>query len=361
MELQYKPDFPEVLARFEAWWECEIVDRPPVCINVKRDAPPKKPPEKRHDSLRDRWLDVEHALDRFEAGLEGQVFFAESLPRFMPNVGPEVCATVFGCDLEFSERTSWSIPVCRSIREVLDIEPDLDNVYWNTIRRGMDLSLERGRGKWLTALTDLHTNGDLLASLRDPQDLCLDCADDLEGVRLACEHVTRAYPLMYEDLYDRLAATGQPGLTWIPAPHAGKMYVTNCDFICMISPEMLAESLWPSILREMRYLDRNIFHLDGPGALMHLDRLLATEELDGLQWVYGAGNEPISRWIDVYKRAQAAGKCLQLTCENMDEAWKLTDHLRPEGCWFCVGGEYTQAEADAFVTDIARWSAAGRA
>jgi len=358
MELQYKPDFPQVLERFEAWWRCEIVDRPPVSISVKRTKPPAELPGKAHASLRDRWLDVEHALDRFEAGLQGRVFFAESLPSFMPNVGPEVCATVFGCELEFGENTSWSIPNCKSVREVLGIEPSLDNPYWDAVRRGTQLSAERGAGKWLTAITDLHTNGDLLASLRDPQELCLDCADDLEGVRLACDHVTRAYPLMYEDLYDRTA--GQPSLTWIPCPHAGKMYVTNCDFICMISPQMLEDSIWPSILREMHYLDRNIFHLDGPGALMHLDRLLAADELHGLQWVYGAGNEPISRWIDVYKRAQAAGKCLQLTCENMDEAWKLTEVLQPEGCWFCVGGDYTRAEAEAFVADIAKWAAGAR-
>ena len=29
MELEYKPDAPKVLDRFEAWWHCEIVDRPP--------------------------------------------------------------------------------------------------------------------------------------------------------------------------------------------------------------------------------------------------------------------------------------------------------------------------------------------
>ena len=86
--------------------------------------------------------------------------------------------------------TSYSVPVVEQVREVLAIKPNFDTPYWNTIRRLTELSLQRGRGRWITGVTDLHTNGDLLAALRNPQDLCTDCADDLEGVRLACQYVT---------------------------------------------------------------------------------------------------------------------------------------------------------------------------
>ena len=50
-------------------------------------------------------------------------------------------------------------------------------------------------------MPDLHTNGDLAAALRNPQDLCLDLATDLAGVRAAVDHVNRWFGPMFEDLW----------------------------------------------------------------------------------------------------------------------------------------------------------------
>ena len=356
MELGHVIDFERVLERFEAWWVCEIVDRPPVTIGVRPEREPVLP-VKRHATLREEWFDFEHKLDVLEAGLETAVFVGESYPRFEPKLGPELCATVFGCELEFSETTSWSVPVAHSSHDVRKIQPDLENVYWRAVRRATDLSLERGAGRWITAMPDLHTNGDLVAAIRNPQDLCLDCADDLASVRAACDYVTDTYATMFDDLWGPIAAAGQPCCTWTPYLHAGPAYVTNCDFICMISLKMFEEAILPSLVREMRYLERNIFHLDGPDALRHLDALLALPELNGLQWVYGAGNGPAARWVDVYRRTQAAGKCIQLACEDIDDAKRVAEHLKPEGVWFCPGWGYTRDEAEAFIRWAADWAA----
>ena len=360
MHLEKKPDLEKVLERFEAWWHREIIDRPPVTIRVKPGREEARLPEKRHATLRDRWFDVEHALEQFEARLTDAGFVGDTFPWFEPTLGPEICATVFGCELEFGETTSWSIPVVGSCRDILKIQPNLDNVYWQAIRHATELSLERGGGKWITGLPDLHTNGDLVASLRDPEQMCLDCADDIASVREACEYVTDSFPLMYDDLWERISSAGQPTTLWTPLLHAGRAYVTSCDFICLISPAMFEEAILPSIVREMRYLERNIFHLDGPGALQHLDTLLALDELDGLQWVYGAGNGPAARWIDLYKRVQSAGKCLQLPCENTRDAKAVAEHLKPEGVWFCPQGSYPREEAEDFIRWAADW-AAGKA
>ncbi len=360
MELEYKRDFDQTLKRFEAWWHNEIIDRPPVSMWVRPDKPVAAagtpPPQKTYATLRDRWLDLEGALERFEHNVKQSFYFADTFPMFMPNVGPEVCATVFGTELEFGENTSWSKPVAASCRDILKIKPNLDNPYWNAIRKGTDLSLARGQGKWITALPDLHTNGDLPAALRDPQELCIDLVEDLEGVRLAVEHVTRSFALMYEDLWNRIERHGLPSTTWTPALHMGKSYVTSCDFICMISPEMFQKTILPSLAWEMQYLDRNIFHLDGPGALRHLDALLAQPRLNGVQWVCGAGQGPARKWIDVYKRIQAAGKSIQLMAENFDDAMAVAEHLKPQGVWFCIGGSYSETEGNDILRKITRWA-----
>ena len=360
MELQSKPDFDATMKRFEAWWHRQVIDRPPININVKPERPIRWP-RKKHATLRDRWMDVEYAVDCAEAVAAGGVFLAENFPKFDPGVGPELCATVFGCDLEFTPESSFSIPIAASSREILSLKPDLDTPYWNNIREKTDLSLERGRGKWITAMPDLHTNGDLVAAIRNPQDLCLDLADDLESVRAACDYVNEvSYALMFEDLWTRIKAAGQPCTSWTPCLHDGPSYPVSCDFICMISPVMFQATILPALYGEIKYLDHSIYHLDGPDALKHLDALLALPELDGIQWVFGAGNGPARRWIDVYKKVQAAGKCVQVLADDMADAKAVAAHVKPEGVWFQVGGEYAREEAEAFLAWAERW-AVGRA
>jgi len=358
MELATKPDLAEVLARFEAWWNGEPLDRPLVTIEVEPACPPKLP-DRRHGSLRARWMDVEYVLDCVEARVQNGVFLADTVPIYMPFLGPEICATLFGAELEFKdEETSYSIPVVRRVRDVLAMEPAFTGVYWETIRQLTDLSIERGRGRWITGVTDLHTNGDLVAALRDPQELCVDCADDLEGVRLACEHVTDSFASIFDDLYGRIAAAGQPCTTWTPALAMAPWYTISCDFICMISPPMFREAILPSIRREIEHMKYSLFHLDGPGALQHLDSLLELDGLHAIQWVYGAGAGPATRWIDLYRRIQDAGKCLQIVgYHGLDEFRAVAPYLKPQGLWFWPIGSFRQAEAEEFLRWMTDWAA----
>jgi hypothetical protein len=360
MHLERKPDFDRTLARFEAWWTREIVDRPPVTIHVKPERAPSLPPAP--STLRERWMNVEYDIERFEATVTVTTYLGDHFPWYMPNVGPELTATIFGAELEFEETTSYSIPLAReSCRQILAMKPDLDTPYWNNMRAKTDLSVARGRGRWLTALPDLHTNGDLVAALRNPQDMALDCALDLEGVRLACDYVNNiSYRLMFDDLWGRIAPTGHPCMSWAPAPHASPTYPVSCDFICMVSPRVFQEAILPSIVGEMRFLGRSIFHLDGPGALRHLDALLDQPELHAVQWVYGANRGPATEWLEVYRSIQSRGRAIQLISDSLDDARAAAEALRPEGVWFTPQGVYSRADAEAFIAWTQRW-AAGKA
>ena len=356
MELTTKPDFERCMDRIEAWWGRQIIDRPPVTINVRPARPGRNVPTPAA-GLRDRWLNAEWCMDRMEASVENGVFLAETFPRYLANLGPEICSTAYGAELQFGETTSWSVPVAAGIRDVLKMQPNLDCFYWNWIRRATELSLERGAGKWLTLQADLHTNGDLLASLRDPQNFALDFMDDFEGVVAACRHVTPVIKVFLDDLQKRLDRV-QGGITgtWGVAISRRPTYYVSCDFICMISPAMFRPTILPILEWEIGQLERTIFHLDGPRALVHLDDLLATR-LNAVQWTFGAGSGPARRWIDVYKRIQAAGKGIEVHAEDLADARAVMEHVKPEGTYFLLGGNYSRAEAEAFLAETARWAA----
>ena len=101
-------------------------------------------------------------------------------------------------------------------------------------------------------------------------------------------------------------------------------------------------------------MEANIYHLDGPGALRHLDSLLTIPELNAIQWVYGAGNGRASDWLPVYQKCQAAGKGLQLTLEP-DEIDLFTRELRPNGLWLTIAGIADRETAEAIVNSMYAW------
>jgi hypothetical protein len=356
--LTLKPDFARTVERFEAWWQRQIVDRPPVTLHVRPNRQPAQPPSE-HATQRERWLDVEHNVVARIAAVEAGTYPGDSLPIAFANVGPELTGTLYGCDLEFSERTSWSKPIVHRAedwRTVIETPPDFGNVYWQTVEAMTAGLIERCDGRYLVGLPDLHGNYDILASLREPEDVCLDLIDCPELLREVGRHVAAGFVAAYERCWRQVREAGFGATTWTPCYHEGAMYVPSCDFWCMVSPAMAEQLILPDIRAEMTPLARSIFHLDGPQALPHLDLLLEQmPDLDAVQWVYGTGHGPAARWIDVYRRCQAAGKAVQVLAADANDALAVLDGLSPEGVWLQVGEPFDSADqADAFLEEVGR-------
>ncbi len=353
--LGFKPDFARSAERYEAWWHCEVADRPVVTLNVK----PQREyagPTKQHESFRDRWFDTEFVVDSAIAHMAQRDFAGDSLPTFNANMGPDITATPFGCELDYSEFSSWSTPIIHDTHEwskLFDTKLNFDNPHWRHVEQLQDLAIEKCEGRYLVGMTDLHGNYDILAALRDPQMLCMDLLDCPDVIHRAGMHVADAFCEMFRHQYEKVAAAEMGSTCWLGGYHAGPAYVPSSDFWCMVSDETARDMVLPAIQREMQPLDRSIFHLDGPQALRHLDLLLELPELNAVQWVFGAGNGTAKDWLDVYRRCQAAGKAVQVHTASADEARALAEVLSSKGLWLQVGGQFDDSEqADAFLKEI---------
>lgn len=351
----WKPDFQQTLARFEAWWDCEVIDRPPVTLRVKPETPPDLPVSN-HASLRERWLDVDFAVESAIRELQANAYPGDHLPIYMPNIGPELTGTILGCELEFADHTSYSVPFVHEPEDwskVIKAPLDFDNVYWQTVEQMTDLAIERCDGRYIVAIPDLHGSFDLLASLRDPQDLCMDVIERPEVLRQAAARAVRACVAGFERAYEQVRAAGMPATTWLPTLHDGPAYVPSCDFWCLLSGDDARDLVLPYILDEIAPLERSIFHLDGPQALRHLDLLLEIDELDAVQWVYGAGAGRASDWIETYRKIQAGGKAMQVLAEDGDDALAVLDALEPEGVWLDIYKPFDDSkQAEAFLQEV---------
>ncbi len=341
----------EVMERFDAWWRHQPQDRPVLELPVRSTRP--RPPCAPGQSCREWWMDAEARVAEMLVELRHRPYVAETLPIYRPGIGPDLSATPLGVEIEFSDTTSWSLHTVEDIDDWIPYqsrEPDFTNPYWSAVRKMTELGLREGAGEILTGLPDLHGTYDMLVSLRGPENVCMDLIDDPDLVQGTAMHFARIYRESLQRAWEPFEAAGQPATTWIHFANDRLAFVTSCDFLCLISVDMALQHVAPTLDLENEPAERNIFHLDGPGALRHLDWLLEREDLDAIQWVYGAGNGPARRWLDVYRKTLDAGKSVQVLAEDPDDALAVVRALGSQGVWISLKSEFdSREEAEAFV------------
>lgn len=328
-------DWEAIVARYEMTFARENHDRPllHLCFpNGKRVSLPPAP-----GSVHERWFNFEWRLESFERQLDGTDYLCEGFPGFWCNLGPDVMAGFMGSELDFSSPdTSWAKFRVKDWAAEPPLRFHREGWLWQQMEKFLKLAADRCRGRWLIGSGDLHTNGDALAALRGPENLLLDLVDNPGEIkkRLAeCHEVFRQVLQAHFDIIH--PATGGYNTSWMAATCKGRYAVLQNDFSCMIGPRMFDEFFKEYVEKEAAGLDHSIYHLDGPGAIAHLESICASPHVDAIQWVPGAGNKPLPEWPELLKKVQRLGKGLWLY-GSAEEARRMMSYLRPEGCMYTV-------------------------
>ncbi|MEW6358217.1 MAG: hypothetical protein AB1696_17925 [Planctomycetota bacterium] len=330
------PDWEKARERMEALLHGEILDRPCIQITCLKDQKVNvEAPRGLHDP---RETDLDELLDRFEAHFNSRLYLGEAFPTASLSFGPDTFSAYLGCDLEYMESrfTSWAVPNITDWDNPPAFEFDPQNEWWTRMEKTLDHAAARAKDRYLIGCPDTHAGGDCLAAMRGQGKLCLDLIDVPEKVEAAMAKIERAV-IPY---FDRVLAilkkcqAGTPCMgCWMP----GTSCMVQCDFIALISTEMVKRFFLNETRIETEYLDHCFFHLDGPDALKHMDTILALPELDGLNYVVGANREfTLQQTIDLYKRVQAAGKIAVFGASAADLETILTE-LDPRRLLLKVG------------------------
>jgi 5-methyltetrahydrofolate--homocysteine methyltransferase len=120
------------------------------------------------------------------------------------------------------------------------------------------------------------------------------------------------------------------------------------DISAMISPKMFERFVLPDLATCCQAMDHAFYHLDGPGAVRHLDMLLPLEHLHGIQWIPGAGAPPPEEWLPLLKRIRDGGKLCQLYVSSQG-ARTIVRELGGRGFAFYITQRMRQAEAQEFL------------
>lgn len=352
------PGYPDAMKRVNAWFHGEVLDRPPVRFskhNVQYESA-QGLDTRRWPGLKERWMDAEYQVDSFLHGIEGHVSRAESFPVYWPNLGPDIYAAFFGCDLEFGDITSWSHPVIDDLsdeNQISRVAFDPENPYLQKLREMTLLALEKCSGKALVGVTSWCPGIDCLAAWRGPENLCMDIMLEPDRVKQLGETSMPPFHPLAEEFHSLIRNAGLPMVGWMGIPFEGICHIAQTDFANMISPGQFEEFCLPMLREEIAGMDRVIFHMDGKGVANHLDHVLAEPGIAAIQWVQGVGDdEPIMQWVPLIKRIQAGGKAVVVDLKP-HELEPFMAQISPEGIFLCIAAE--ENDQDAIVQRLLSW------
>ena len=335
--------------RWLQFWNKENHDRPIIYGTVLMPENDKMEDVPIAVSLTERWENPEYVVASARRAFQNTWFGGETVPVLNPNLGPDIVGAVAGCEIEYGEGTSWAHPIVEDWKTHPEIKFDENNIWWKKIKAITKAAAADAKGDYLVGITDLHPGSDGLVSLRGPQELCFDLIDTPELIGVRNDQVFEVYKEMYRRLDEIIAPQQEGSINWMSIWHPEKKwYVVGSDFSCMVSAEDYERFVLPGIRQEVDFLEASIYHLDGPGALRHLDRILEIENLNGVQWVPGAGEKPARDWIDVLRKIQRAGKLVTITCEPED-VLPICEALEPEGVALLLSGCRTREEFNSIL------------
>ncbi|NLF16067.1 MAG: hypothetical protein GX595_02265 [Lentisphaerae bacterium] len=314
--LAFKPDLEAATARWLAFWDHDLIDRPCCVITAPKDPGRPLPPGPPYMSgAREDFAPVvRQVLERSAAIWWG----GEAIPSYTPSFGPDMFGAWLGADLEFDPNpygTNWVVPCVEDWSTALPLRLDPANPWWQRMLAFCAALAEGFAGRMVVAHLDLHSNLDALSAIRSPERLCMDLIDHPEAIDRARRGLDAIYRQVYDGLYQAggMARTGTLG--WVPAYHPVKTNTIQCDFAALIGPEHFRRFVMPALEAEAAYLEHTVYHLDGPECLVHLDDLCAIPGLDCIQWVSGARNKPFIEWLDLLQRIQSKGVSVWVPCD----------------------------------------------
>ena len=170
--------------------------------------------------------------------------------------------------------------------------------------------------------------------------------DNPDAVKLAIEKLDVLWQKFYDDFAKDLNSETYGYTDWSGIYSSKKSYVIQSDITYMLSNDMFKEFVLSDLVELTEFLEKSIYHMDGPGEIPHLDHLLSIPRLNAIQWTAGAGAPDVTDacWFEMYDKIQAAGKSLVLFVEKPEQMEQLVKHLSPRGVFLSV---YPKDDYDA--------------
>ena len=338
--MSWKDNWPEARQHYMDFWNLEG-----FVISGGRTGNRETPREPVHveeipdksEARRRFWTDAEYRADVCHHQLAHSEFPLDTLPNANVNIGPGSLAMMLGSEPTLGPTTVWYNPIWEDVDDAESLPPlkfDPENRWWKLTEEMCRKVAQRGRGKYLCGYPDLIENIDILASLRDNNNLLFDMVDRPEWVERKVWEINEAFHEAHDRIYEIIKLPdGSSAWNAFCLYGPGKVAKVQCDAAAMFSPDMFRRFVAPAMDAQCERLDASMFHLDGAECIFHLDALLEMEHLGAVEWTPSPkvppGGDP--HWYDMYKRILEAGKGLQAIQLQPEQVIPLLDAVGTKG------------------------------
>lgn len=333
--MKYKKNWEQTQEKWKNYWKRQNTGRPLMCVIARKpeiehlsQGKPVEggckdvicqglyyglPEELKWKDMDDKYLNPEKIVARYRHFCETHEFLGESFPNLDVDFGPGSLASYLGADIQFKEDTVWFTPCFEDWESAPKLAFDPENPWFQKHIELVKRCRELAGDDFYVDMPDLMENMDVLASLRESQELLCDLLEDPEEIAERIRQVDAVYYEYYDRFYEIIRdAEGGNAYTVFQIWGPGRTVKLQCDLSAMISADAFREFIQESLRRQAKKADCVLYHLDGPQAIRHLDALMEIEEIDALQWTSGdAGPDgTLEDWDVIYDKARAAGKAL---------------------------------------------------
>jgi len=283
-----------------------------------------------YKDLNQRWFDSEWRAAYLDWYVAHSCLMADMLPVANTQLGPGSLAAILGAVFEGGEDTIWIHP---NPNYTDDIKFDCNHPNWLLHKDLLRACKRRAQGHYYVGMPDLMEGLDVLAAIKGTDKVLLDTVMQPEVLERQMQQINDIYFRVFDELYDIIREGDEMAFCYFSCWAPGKMSKLQSDISTMISQDDYRRFVQPFIREQCQKIDYTLYHLDGVGAMHHLDALLEIDELNAIQWTPGVG-EPQGgspKWYDLYKKILAHGKSIMACWVTLDELRPLLDNIGGEG------------------------------
>ena len=327
----WKPNLEETKKRYIKWW-----NHKGIILNmwehfqegVKPHADIPMPPAPR--DLNQKWFDPQWRAEYLDWYVAHSSLMADMLPVANTQLGPGSLAAILGGVFEGGEDTIWIHPD-PNYKDDIVFNPNHPNYLLH--KELLKACKQKAQGHYYVGMPDLMEGLDVLAAIKGTDKVLLDTVMQPEVLEHQMQQINDIYFQVFDELYDIIREGDEMAFCYFSSWAPGKMSKLQSDISTMISVDDYRRFVQPFIREQCQKIDYTLYHLDGVGAMHHLDALLEIKELNAIQWTPGVG-EPQGgspKWYDLYKKILAHGKSIMACWVTLDELRPLLDNIGGDG------------------------------
>ena len=327
----WKPNLEETKKHYIDWWNHKGIvlnmwEHFQEGVKPHADIPAPKP----YRDLNQRWFDPEWRAEYLDWYVAHSSLMADMLPVANTQLGPGSLAAILGGVFEGGEDTIWIHPNPNYSDNIV-FDPNHHN--WLLHKDLLRACKKKAQGHYYVGMPDLMEGLDVLAAIKGTDKVLFDTVMQPEVLEHQMQQINDIYFRVFDELYDIIREGDEMAFCYFSSWAPGKMSKLQSDISTMISVDDYRRFVQPFIREQCQKIDYTLYHLDGVGAMHHLDALLEIDELNAIQWTPGVG-EPQGgspKWYDLYRKILAGGKSIMACWVTLDELRPLLDNIGGEG------------------------------